>query len=77
MHPQSLPCKPALAVLVEYRVDCRGGAGVVTGARVYWRLVERQPVQCDDFFPSQLVGGTPAHRSNIGRLAVPGMSLSG
>jgi hypothetical protein len=53
--------KPALAVLVEYRVDCRGGADVEAGARVYRRLVERQPVQGDDFFPGQLVGGTPAH----------------
>ena len=29
------------------------------------------------FFPGQLVGGTPAHRSNIGRRELPGMSLSG
>jgi hypothetical protein len=46
------------AVLVEYRVDCRGGAVVVAGARVHRRLIERRPVQRDNFFPRQLVGGT-------------------
>jgi hypothetical protein len=56
---------PALAVLVEYGVDCRSGADVVAGARVYRRLVERQPIQRDNLFPGQFVGGTPAHRFNI------------
>jgi hypothetical protein len=35
------------------------------GACVHWRLIQREPVQRDDFFPGQLVGGTPAHGCNI------------
>jgi hypothetical protein len=31
------------------------------------RLVEREPVQRNDFFPGQLVGGTPAYVGNIKR----------
>jgi len=40
------------------------------------RRPDREPVQRDDFFPGQLVGGTPAHPFNIGRLEAPGMSPS-
>jgi hypothetical protein len=64
--PHSL--KPALAALVEYRVDCRGRTEVEAGARVQRRLVERQPVQGDDLFPGQLVGSTPAHWPNVRRV---------
>jgi hypothetical protein len=38
------------------------------------RLAVRQPIQRDDFFPGELVGGTPAHGCNIGRREAPGMS---
>jgi hypothetical protein len=38
-------------------------------------LAKRQPVWRDDLFPDQLVGGTPAHASNIQRSA--GKLLSG
>jgi hypothetical protein len=31
----------------------------------YWRLIQRQPIQRHDFFPGQLVGGTPAHTNII------------
>ena len=33
--------------------------------RVHRRLAERQPIQRDDFFPGQFVGGTSAHGCNI------------
>jgi hypothetical protein len=52
-------------VLLNDRVDCRGGADVEASAHIHWRLVECQPVQRDDFFPGQLVGGTPAHEQNV------------
>jgi hypothetical protein len=36
-------------------------AGVVASLRVHRWLVQRESVQPDDFFPSQLIGGAPAH----------------
>ena len=36
-------------------------ADVVTRLRISRRLVQRESVQRDDFFPCQLIGGAPAH----------------
>jgi hypothetical protein len=40
-------------------------ADVAAGPRVHWRLIECQSIQRGDLFPSQLIGGTPAHAANI------------
>ena len=57
--------EPALAVLVEYRVDGGRGADVEACACVHRWLAERQPIQRNDLFPGELVGGAPAHGANI------------
>ena len=37
-------------------------ANVVATPRIYRWLVQREPVERDDFFPGQLAGGASAHR---------------
>jgi hypothetical protein len=53
--------------VVDDRIDRRGGADVIAGARVHGRLEQRQLIKRDDFFPGQVVGDTSAHARNIVR----------
>ena len=64
-HRYELP----LVVRSHNRVDGRGRADVVTRSGVHRRLVQRESVQRNDFFPRQLIGGAPAHaRQHIASL---------
>jgi hypothetical protein len=38
---------------------------VEPGSKVMWRRAEREPVQRNNFFPGELVGGAPAHANII------------
>lgn len=64
----------AHAVLADDGVDGSRGTDVVPGLRVHRWLIQREPIKPDDFFPSQLVGGAPAHGANISRARLWSMS---
>jgi hypothetical protein len=71
-RPPAHGYESATTVLSDDNIDRRGRADVVTRSRVHRRLIQRESVQRNDFFPGQLIGGAPAHtRQHIALLDEP------